>query len=126
MCRKEDDIKILVPSQSLSHELRDDYIPKLIDIAFEEYDGNCNTLNHLLQFLFFYHEITYTIKKKNPDDPKLIQMLPILVKISERFLKEKVVRRKTVETEYQKFALNYHRWLYCGAKSCKSCLERKR
>ena len=91
VCKKVDDIKILVPSQSLSHELRDDYIPKLIEIAFKEYDGNCNTLTHLLQFLFYYHEITHTIEKQNPDDPKLIQMLPVLVKVSERYLKDRLV-----------------------------------
>ena len=91
VCRRVNDIKILVPSQSLSHELRDDYIPKLIEIAYKEYDKNCNTLTHLLQFLFYYHEITHTIEKQNPDDPKLIQMLPVLVKMSERYLKGKVV-----------------------------------
>ena len=70
--------------------MRDDYIPKLIEIAYKEYDKNCNTLTHLLQFLFYYHEITHTIEKQNPDDPKLIQMLPVLVKMSERYLKGKV------------------------------------
>ena len=79
----------------------------------------------MLQFVFFYHDITHTIEQQNPDDPKLIQILPILVKISERFLKEKVVRGKTVLTKYQEFALFYYKWLYCGNEKCKSCPERK-
>ena len=97
VCRKVYDNNILVPSKSLSHELRDDYIPKLIELAFREYDLNCNTLTHLLQFLFYYHEITYTIWQKNKHDPKLIQMLPVLVKISERFLKEKRNKKGEIE-----------------------------
>ena len=53
-------------------------------------------------------------------------MLPVLVKISERFLKEKIVKKKTEQTAYQKFALQYHKWLYCGNSDCKKCLDRKR
>ena len=44
------------------------------------------TLKDFLQFLFLYDEITDQAKKVNPDDPKLISMLPILVKIGETLL----------------------------------------
>ena len=53
-------------------------------------------------------------------------MLPVLVKISERFLKEKKVKGKIEQTAYQKFALEYHKWLYCGSGRCKKCQDRKR
>ena len=45
-----------------------------------------HTRQHLLQFLFFYDEITFEQKREDPNDPKLINMLPQIVKLAEGLL----------------------------------------
>ena len=106
-----DNIKILVPSRELAEELRVNYIPKIIEFVKKEDMETANSLQHLLQFLFLYDEITHNIKKKSEDDPKLIEMLPILVNISEKLLEENAGKELT---KYQKHALSFKRWLRCS------------
>ena len=83
---KGGDIKILAPSNSLAKIVRENYIEKLIEFVMK--DQYQHTINDLLQFLFLYDEITHQFKVRSQDDPKLISMLPILVKISEKLLFE--------------------------------------
>ena len=84
--------------------------------------------------LFYYHEITHEIKQENPDHPTLIEMLNILVQVSEDLLEEKEEvktkndpgkdsfeerKKKEVKTKYdpvasyKKFASGYIHWLDC-------------
>ena len=81
----ENNIEILMPSKSLANKIREQYIPDLIEFVIKEKQHF--TLLEFLQFLFLYDEITDHAKKENKDDPKLINMLPILVKIAEELLK---------------------------------------
>ena len=62
MVKKRSELKILVPGVSLAAELRDEYIPWLIEISQKEYHEYSNTMVHFFELLFYYHEITYEIK----------------------------------------------------------------
>ena len=60
---------------------------------------------HFLKMLFRYDEITFNNKKMDIDDPKLINMLPYIVKVAENFL--------NTSDEYRSYALDFLRWIKC-------------
>ena len=43
---------------------------------------------HFFELLLYYHEITHEIKKDHPDHPSLIEILNVLVQVSENLLDE--------------------------------------
>ena len=49
--------------------------------------------------LFRYDELTFNLKKKDINDPKIISMLPIVVNIAKRFL--------ITSEEYRIYALDF-------------------
>ena len=63
-----------------------------------------------MQFLFFYDEITFEQKREDPNDPKLISMLPQIVKLAEGLLQS--------ETSYRTNALKWKDWFHCGNRKC--------
>ena len=83
---------ILVPSDRLVNDLRNEYIPSLIEIVKQESQwGSQHTLGDLLEFLFLYQEITGNDSNMNMEkeleNSHVIRMLPILVEIAEKLLK---------------------------------------
>ena len=76
-------LEILVPNDKLVARLKQHYIPKLIEICeFEQSFETDNSLKQLFTMLFRYDELTFNLKKKDINDPKIISMLPIVVSIS--------------------------------------------
>ena len=93
-------LEILVPKDRLAERLRQHYIPKLIEIVeFEQSFKSENTLKQVLTMLFRYDELTFNYKKKDINDPKIIGMLPIMVKIAQKFL--------IISPDYRSYALDY-------------------
>ena len=64
-----------------------------------------------MQLLFFYNEITRPYSKRDVDDPKLIDMLPVLVKISEKLLESN--GNSETYSFYEIEGLDYTRMLNC-------------
>jgi len=80
---------ILVPDKDLVKQLRRQYMPKLIScVGTEARFGIYTTLDDVLQFLLLYAAITIGVQRRNPDDPRLMNMMPILLKIAQTLLKE--------------------------------------
>ena len=100
------DMDTLVPSDTLVMKLRSEIIPHLIILAEKEQDiGSFNSLQHILQLFFFYNYLTEEKKKEDPFDPKIIDLLPIMVKISQKLLKN--------SASYKDDALTFGKWLKC-------------
>ena len=57
-------------------------------LAEKEQDigSESNTLSHTLQLLFFYNHLTQERKDEDPFDPKLVDLLPLMVQLSEKLL----------------------------------------
>ena len=99
-------LAILVPNNKLVDRLKDHYIPKLIEIViFEQQFKSNNSLMHFLKMLFRYDEITFDNKKMDINDPKLINMLPYIVKVAEKFM--------NTSFEYRDYALDFIKWIKC-------------
>ena len=95
-----------MPNDKLVGRLRHHYIPKLIEICeFEQSFKTDNSLKQLFTMLFRYDELTFNLKKKDINDPKLISMLPIVVNIAQRFL--------NTSFDYRDYAMDFHRWINC-------------
>lgn len=58
------------------------------------------------------------MKKQNSDDPSLIEMLPVMVKIGVKLLNDEG------ENKYKEFALNYRQWLRCKNEECVKCSKK--
>ena len=87
-------------------QLRREYIPRLVKLVIVEQklrkkSGSGHTMPLLFQMLFFYNEITREYGNRDPDDPKLIDMLPVLVNISESLLKEGSIKDLEASGEYE-------------------------
>ena len=101
--------RLLVPSNDLVKMLTSHYIPKMIRLVKREAEFKSHfTLDDLLQFLILYAKITFDKKKRDPKDNELIDMLPILVKISYDLLAS--------SKEYRDFAQDPSNFLVC--KTC--------
>lgn len=76
-------------------------------------------MQHILQLLFFYNLLTLDRQKEDPFDPKLIELLPVMFRISERLIKDKDAQG------YRREALTYGKWLKCKSKLNPSCHKEK-
>ena len=89
-------------------KFRREMIPQLVVLAEKgQYLNSYHTMQHILQLLFFYQYLTQEKKRLDPFDPKLIDLLPVMVKVSERLL-------KNPNSDYRREAMTYRRWLNCG------------
>ncbi len=60
----------------------------------------------MLTLLFFYYYLTQEKQLDDPFDPKLIDLVPVLVKISERLI--------ISSDSYKNQAFTFRNWLNCG------------
>ena len=75
-----------------------------------------------MQLLFFYNEITRPYSRRDVDDPKLIDMLPVLVKISEKLLQSNGA--EAAYSFYEIEGLDHKRMLNCQSKTqCDQCTK---
>ena len=136
-------LEILLPSNKLVELLRMEMIPRLVKIVVKEtvISQNKNSLNHVMMLLFFYHKISQTAYEKSRDknDPKMIDMTPVLFKISEQIIMRKRdendLREKELYDEQEKAnikpikyleqAIDYQSWLMCDHIDCTTCQKTK-
>ena len=80
-------LMILVPSKDLVTGIRQSMIPQLTRLCEKENGLEVeNTLKHTIKFLFFYYYMTSGLREADKNDPRLLELLPLLVDLGERLL----------------------------------------